>query len=497
MADQHGLEQRLDLLGMDRTALGALRELGPLLKREIGPAMQRFYERIRAHPETRAFFRDESHIGRARSAQESHWRTLAEADYGQAYAAGVRRIGETHARIGLEPRLYIGGYALVLEELIRAVVEDGWPKGLGSSKAGRDRMARSLGVLTKATLLDMEMAISVYLDTIAAERARAEADKREADARQQKAMDALAAAVDRLSRGDLAARMDGAVSEEFHKVKSDFNQAVEALQDAMSAVVDTATGVRSSAGEISHASEDLSRRTEQQAANLEETAAALEELTSSVQMAASGARQAAQVAAEARQDAEHSGQVVDQTVAAMGQIEGSAKQIGQIIGVIDEIAFQTNLLALNAGVEAARAGEAGKGFAVVASEVRALAQRSADAAKEIKTLIEASSGHVAAGVSLVGETGQSLQRITRRVVEIDGLVAGLAASAGEQSRGLVEINSAVSNMDKVTQQNAAMVEQATAASQSLLGEMDRLTELMRRFSIGERQPASRRGAIAA
>jgi methyl-accepting chemotaxis protein len=181
----------------------------------------------------------------------------------------------------------------------------------------------------------------------------------------------------------------------------------------------------------------------------------------------------------------------------MGEIEKSSGQIGQIIGVIDEIAFQTNLLALNAGVEAARAGEAGKGFAVVASEVRALAQRSADAAKEIKYLIDASSTHVASGVSLVGETGQALQRIAERVMELDALVADIAGSSEEQARGLAEVNTAVGEMDQVTQQNAAMVEQATAATHAMKAEMRRLTELMDHFRFGAGAQARTGGATPA
>ncbi|HQT90322.1 MAG TPA: methyl-accepting chemotaxis protein, partial [Acidiphilium sp.] len=224
--------------------------------------------------------------------------------------------------------------------------------------------------------------------------------------------------------------------EQYASLKADFNASVEALEETIRSIAENADGVTSGAGEIAQASDDLSRRTEQQAASLEETAAALDEITASVRKTAEGAKQAHEVVELAKTDASHSSNVVNETVAAMSGIESSSKQIDNIIGVIDEIAFQTNLLALNAGVEAARAGDAGRGFAVVATEVRALAQRSANAAKEIKTLISASGAQVTAGVRLVGETGAALGRTLEQVEQINRLVREIAASAQEQAIGL-------------------------------------------------------------
>ncbi|MDR7230749.1 methyl-accepting chemotaxis protein [Caulobacter sp. BE264] len=222
-----------------------------------------------------------------------------------------------------------------------------------------------------------------------------------------------------------------------------------------------------------------------QAASLEETAAALDEITVTVRKTAEGAGSARRNVEAARQDAEKGGEVVERAVAAMGQIEASSHEIGAIIGVIDEIAFQTNLLALNAGVEAARAGDAGKGFAVVAQGVRALAQRSAEAAKEIKTLISNSTNQVNEGVSLVGETGQALHRIIAGVQDLNRIVAEIAASANEQATGLHQVNTAVNQMDQATQQNAAMVEQSTAASHALSNEARQLGRLVERFRLTE------------
>ncbi len=296
-----------------------------------------------------------------------------------------------------------------------------------------------------------------------------------------------------LADGDLTYRIEGEFAPKAAQLKTDFNAAIAQLQQAVSVVVANIAGIRSGAGEISQAADDLSRRTEQQAAGLEETAAALDEITATVNKTASGARQASDVVQAAKGDAETSGVIVRDAVSAMQAIEGSSSQISQIIGVIDEIAFQTNLLALNAGVEAARAGEAGPGFAVVASEVRALAQRSAEAAKEIKTLISTSTTQVGSGVKLVGQTGEALQRIVDRVAETDGLVSEIAASAQEQAVGLAEVNTAVNQMDQVTQQNAAMVEQSTAASHSLAQEAQSLQASVAQFRVGDnvQAPVSR------
>jgi methyl-accepting chemotaxis protein len=307
-----------------------------------------------------------------------------------------------------------------------------------------------------------------------------------------KVIDALAHGLDRLSEGDLTYRANEAFAAEYERLRTDFNGAMAKLQQAISAVGQNAGAIGAGAGQISQAADDLSRRTEQQAASLEETAAALDEITATVRRTAEGAEHARDVVSTAKQDAESSGAVVRRAVDAMGEIENSARQISQIIGVIDEIAFQTNLLALNAGVEAARAGEAGKGFAVVASEVRALAQRSADAAKEIKGLINTSSEQVGEGVRLVGDTGEALTRIAAQVAEINAIVVDIAASAQEQATGLQQVNTAVNQMDQVTQQNAAMVEESTAASHSLAREAEQLRKLMEQFRVGSEATSAKR-----
>jgi methyl-accepting chemotaxis protein len=293
----------------------------------------------------------------------------------------------------------------------------------------------------------------------------------------------VGAALSKLAEGDLTARVEEKLMPSLDQLRVDFNAAAEALHVALEQVSTGASAIHDGANDIARASDDLSRRTEQQAASLEQTAAALDEITATVKRSAQSARQTHSTVSLTRTEAEDSGRVVAQAVEAMAQIEASSQQITQIIGVIDEIAFQTNLLALNAGVEAARAGEAGRGFAVVAQEVRALAQRSADAAREIKALISTSTQEVGRGVGLVGQTGRALQSIVGKVAEIDALVAEITTSAQEQSSGLVEVNTAINHMDQVVQQNAAMVEQATAASHALTGEASDLAVVVSRFTL--------------
>jgi len=321
------------------------------------------------------------------------------------------------------------------------------------------------------------------------DRRRAEGEGAEAGRQQALVVETLAEGLSRLAHGDLTARVGETFAPQYEALKHDFNVAMSQLQNTIGVAVGATSSMRSGADEISRAADDLSRRTEQQAASLEETAAALDEITETVRRTAEGATHARGVVETARTNAADSAEVVRKATAAMGEIEGSSRQIEQIIGVIDEIAFQTNLLALNAGVEAARAGDAGRGFAVVASEVRALAQRSAQAAKEIKALIHASGEQVGHGVTLVAETGKALQVIVSQVAEINGIVSEIAASAQEQATGLHQVNSAVNQMDQVTQQNAAMVEQSTAASHALANEAVELAKLIGQFRTHDGEPA--------
>ncbi|WP_438755057.1 HAMP domain-containing methyl-accepting chemotaxis protein [Pararhizobium sp. O133] len=333
-------------------------------------------------------------------------------------------------------------------------------------------------------------------------RRRTEADRQRltaeaeaaAQSRLQQATSGLAAGLKRLAAGDLSFQLNEPFAPDFEALRHDLNAAVSQLQETLMSVAHAADLIDNGSREVSHSADDLARRTEQQAASLEETAAALDEITVNVTNSTRRTDEARSVAAKANASASQSGAVVASAVNAMGRIEQSSNQISNIIGVIDEIAFQTNLLALNAGVEAARAGEAGRGFAVVAQEVRELAQRSAKAAKEIKDLIRNSTAEVENGVKLVSETGEALKTIEDYVVVINQHMDAIATSAREQSTGLAEVNTAVNQMDHVTQQNAAMVEETNAAGATLANESVNLRALISHFTLQARPAVHSRAA---
>ncbi|NTF72431.1 HAMP domain-containing protein [Agrobacterium rhizogenes] len=425
-----------------------------------------------------------------------------------AVASADNTYGKTRftafAVIGLVLSLVLGSsiYALIsIAKPIKAITASMTKLAVGDTESVIPYADRTdeIGQMAGAVEVFRQAAIANRRLELEAERNReiAEVDRKRltqeadaaADKRLRDATSALADGLTRLAAGDLNFQLLEPMSPDFEALRRDLNSAVLQLRDTLTSVSIAAGAMNDGSREISVSTDNLSRRTEQQAASLEQTAAALDEITVNVANSSKRAEEARSIVSEATASATRSAKIVADAVEAMRRIESSSSQIVSIIGVIDEIAFQTNLLALNAGVEAARAGEAGKGFAVVAQEVRELAQRSAKAAKEIKDLIRKSGQEVENGVLLVRATGDALNAIEGHVTEINHRVLSIATSASEQAMGLGEVNAAVNQMDQVTQQNAGMVEETSAASAILASEATHLHQLVSQFNLGDAETA--------
>lgn len=460
------MQARLEFLELGTDSQHRLRKVASFIERSMGPALEHFYSKITPHPAFRHMFASGARVQAAKDRQEMHWQRITKGDFGADYAASVQRIGGIHATIGLQPRWYMGAYGLLLDHIVQAIVTN---RRTFTARGRRD-LGKDISVILRAAILDMDLSMSGYLNEIENARLKAEESQRES-------FQIIATALGKLADGDLSARIDASLSEQTR-----FNETMERLADIIAGVRRATQSIGSGSTEIAAASEDLARRTEQQAASLEQTSASLDQLTTIVQEAASRARDAEQMTNRAQSVAQKGSSTIEDTRVAMQQVSDSAQEMGQIIGVINEIAFQTNLLALNAGVEAARAGESGRGFAVVAAEVRALAQRSAEAVSTIQGLIDRSNQQTARGSALVGATHQVLGEIVTMFNSVNRLVVDMAAATQHQATSISEINTAVRYLDQMTQQNAAMVEQTNATTVSLSGETRELTHLVQRFT---------------
>ena len=459
------LQERLDYYGLAAVPQSTLSGIGKALKRRLDGALEGFYRVIASRRELSAHFDSPQQMDRAKAMQAEHWQAVFRDGVDSRFYNRATRIGNVHARIGLEPKWYVGAYGLVLDELITAIIAPGWQGWLPWKRA----QARHVATLVKVALLDIDLALSGYFHN-SEERVRTLVS------------DKLGTALKQITAGDLTARIEG-FPPEYRQVETDFNAAFTALCATLGHVMTGMESMNSGASEIRHAADDLSRRTEEQAANLEETAAAIAAINSSVQDSAATSASARATITETTARAEDGARTVSEAVEAMHQIESSSQEITSIIAVIESISFQTNLLALNAGVEAARAGEAGKGFAVVANEVRALAQRCSDAADEVKALISASSVQVGKGVELVGRSGEAFAAINRDIGTLSEAIQTIASAAAMQADNLSQINTVVGELDRSTQQNAAMAEECTAAATSLTREAEGLNSALAAFTV--------------
>jgi methyl-accepting chemotaxis protein len=488
------LQSRLDFIGFDAEARSRLAHIRAHVDKHLPLALEHFYRRIADVPAVASFFSGREQMSRAEDKQAGHWKAIAAGDFDDAYFEASQKVGLRHAQIGLEPRWHIGGYAIIVETLVKGVMHDAMADILtpergrfgrkiqpsGETIAARaDQLAASLAEVIKATLLDIEIAVSAYFEKVQAEAAALEAGNA---ARIEAAVRATGAVLQDLAMGDLTSRVTEELDPAFDQIKDDTNTVAERLAAIVRQLRDTSRSLKTATGEILSGANDLADRTTRQAATIEQTSAAMESLARSVTENAGRATTASEKAVAVAGSAESGRGVMGKANEGMERISASSSKISNIIGMIDDIAFQTNLLALNASVEAARAGEAGKGFAVVAVEVRRLAQSAAEASAEIKGLIETSSGEVAAGVRLVSQASDKLLEIAAGAQESAGLIDAIAAANRAQSTAIEELGAAVRQMDEMTQHNAALVEQTNAAieqTEAQASELDGIVDVFK------------------
>ncbi|MBL4600007.1 MAG: globin-coupled sensor protein [Rhizobiaceae bacterium] len=482
------IDARLRFLEIDDNTTENLKNIRELVQRELPKGLDKLYSKISQTPDVATFFKSEKSIGYAKKQQLGHWNNIIEGNFNDDYIQKVTTIGSVHARIDLKPRWYIGGYALIVEHLIKTIVEEFWQTSFFSKKKiTSEKFGQTVADLMKAVFLDMDLAISVYISEGDALKVKQKMQE-DAIAEERKTVaDALFNAISALSEKNLEYRITEEFPAEYEAIKEKFNDTFMELSSTIGQIRVASGEINTNSKEIHTSASNLANRTERQAASIEETAASLEETTIAMQTSAKRANEANDLVAETKKNAEKSGHVVKSAIEAMEKIEASASEIRRIIEVIDEISFQTNLLALNAGVEAARAGDAGRGFAVVAAEVRELAQRSAGAAKEIEGLITKSGKDVTVGVDLVKETGQTLGVIVTGVDNISEHISAITSAVAEQATGLQEINSAISDIDQGTQQNAAVAEESSAASLCLSEKVADIDEMLKNFKTRLRQ----------
>ncbi|PZU93239.1 MAG: globin-coupled sensor protein [Chelatococcus sp.] len=495
------LSKRLAFIQFDKAAESRVRNAHDLLMAALPGALDAFYTQIAAFPETQRFFSGKAQMDGAKSRQLGHWDSIASGRFDENYVEAVSTVGRVHARIGLEPRWYIGGYALILEELITRLIEARWPKSrFGQRSDGAADCSAEIAAVIKVALIDMDYAISTYVEASENARIAAEAEARKIEqakaAERDEAITAIGAGMAALARGDLTFRVTQDIPPEYSQLRDHFNEAMARFEEVVSTIKSSSVSLLASSREINAGADDLSSRTEQQSSALQQSAATTEELAASVKTSAEASRRSAALADDATSVARTGGTIVKDATEAMERIEQASKKISEITSVIDGIAFQTNLLALNAAVEAARAGDAGRGFAVVAAEVRALAQRSAAAAKDITGLISSSDAEVSEGVKLVKLAGDTLEQIVDASLRVSSTVQEIASATQEQAGGINEMSQTVSHMDEMTQQNAALAEQSAASARMLLDQIAQLDRLVAMFRTGQDKviravPASR------
>ncbi|WP_275788798.1 globin-coupled sensor protein [Pararhizobium gei] len=461
-AQAGSLLERLRFAGLDDGQTEVLRRNRQALGAQVELALRDLFQRLQTFPEAARHFTSDRQIDRLHDLQSSHWNVLTDARFDSLYAERVKLLSDAEGKMGLDPRWQIAGHSVVLERLICAMIEELWPKSvLPLGKSRKQELADLVAALVRTVFVDTEISVSLRFNELRHSHQRQLAEQRKAGEAEALALFSDVALA--LERGDLTVRTDSETAPAYQPLAQQLNGALDLFQDRIAGLSDRAAAMETASADLRGRTTGFAEQAREQSGALADTVKALGIIVDRVKTNAVQARSAEQGAAAARQSAEDSGEIAGQAISAMADIEASAEKIGQIIGVIDEIAFQTNLLALNAGIEAARAGESGRGFAVVAQEVRALAQRSGDAAREIKQLVSNTKSQVEAGVARVGRTQDAISSIVDQVRGINDAVAGIARETAEQAAGM---EAAVSELGHIGLQVVAGAALAADAGQS-------------------------------
>ncbi|NRP71707.1 Methyl-accepting chemotaxis protein IV [Ensifer psoraleae] len=488
------LLERLRFAGLDEDGCALLRHHRETLSPRIDPALRDLFHRFQTFPDAARHFDSDRQLDRLHDLQSSHWNVLTDARFDGLYAERVKVLADSEGRMGLDPRWQIASHAVVLEHLLTGLIGDAWPNSLlPFGKNRKKELCDLVAVLVRTTFVDTEIAVSLRFNALRQQHQRQLAEQRRDD--ETEVSDLFSDFLQALGDGDLAARLPESGSDAYQPIVASLNASLEQIQAALQSADERAVAAETMILELHARAAEFSGKAGGEAEALSRQAATLGGMTERVRAGSARIGETEAKANETRIAVERSGEIAGQAISAMADIEASAEKIGQIIGVIDEIAFQTNLLALNAGIEAARAGDSGRGFAVVAQEVRALAQRSGEAAREIKQLVTGTKAQVEAGVEMVGRTQDAISSIVEQVISINAAVSGIAREAEDQVSDLRTAASEIGGISQAIQQSAALAESAAGSSEDLYGVIVELGQSIRRFRL-ERHQAARAAATS-